>query len=114
MRERGDFIRMRAKTGEGPIDNRPQDGILPHVYRFKRAESEDEFEQIFRLNHDVFAGELGQYSTRESARLVDKFHPKNQYIIALDGERVVGMVAWHSEPPFSVAEKLEDASVLDS
>ena len=27
-------------------------------YRFKQAETPGEFEQIFRLNHAVFAGEL--------------------------------------------------------
>ena len=84
------------------------------MYRFKRAESPEEFEQIFRLNHDVFAAELGQYSTDESARRIDKFHDKNQYAIALEGGRVVGMIAFHDQPPYSVAERLPDPAALDA
>jgi hypothetical protein len=81
-------------------------------YRFKRAETKAEFEQMFRLNHDVFAGELGQYPPTPARRLVDKFHAKNHYMIALAGGRVVGMIAFHSQPPFSVADKLADPGVL--
>jgi hypothetical protein len=83
-------------------------------YRFKRAETQDEFDQLFRLNHDTFAGELEQYPTLESGRLVDKFHDKNRYIIALLENEVVGMISLHAEPPFSVAAKLADPSVLDA
>lgn len=84
------------------------------MYRFKQAETEAEFEQLFRLNHSIFASELGQYGEQSSARLVDKFHAKNQYVIALEGDRVVAMIAIHSEAPYSVAEKLADPRVLDS
>ena len=82
-------------------------------YRFKPAETPEEFEQIFRLNHDVFAEELGQYSAQPSARLVDKFHSKNQYVIALFEDAVVAMISVHFEPPYSVAQKLADPSVLE-
>jgi predicted N-acetyltransferase YhbS len=82
-------------------------------YRFKRAETESEFEQIFRLNHATFASELEQYPELASGQLVDKFHDKNLYIIALAGDQVVGMISLHAEPPFSVAGKLADASVLE-
>jgi len=82
------------------------------MYRFKPAETEAELEQIFRLNHDVFAGELRQYTENEAARLVDKFHDKNRYWIALDGDRVVGMISAHDQPPFSVAGRLADPNVL--
>jgi hypothetical protein len=83
------------------------------MYRFKQPETREEFDQLFRLNHEVFAGELGQYATSASGRLVDKFHAKNRYVIALEGERVVGMAALHAEPPYSVAGKLPDPRVLD-
>ena len=83
------------------------------MYRFKRAETTDEFEQIFRLNHGVFAEELGQYAPQQSRALVDKFHDKNYYVIALEGDRVVGMIAFHDRPPYSVAQKLRDVSVLE-
>jgi hypothetical protein len=84
------------------------------MYRFKQAETEAEFEQIFRLNHSVFAAELGQYTAESSERLVDKFHDKNQYVIALEADRVVAMIAIHTQPPYSVAEKLADPRVLDA
>jgi predicted N-acetyltransferase YhbS len=83
-------------------------------YRFKRAETQDEFDQLFRLNHATFAGELEQYPTLESGRLVDKFHDKNLYVIALLENEVVGMISLHAEPPFSVAAKLADPTVLDT
>ena len=82
------------------------------MYRYKQAETDDEFEQIFRLNYEVFVDELGQHPPRADARLVDKFHAKNRYAIALEGDHVVGMIAFHAEPPFSVAEKLADPGVL--
>ena len=82
-------------------------------YRFKRAETEQEFAEIARLNHAVFAAELGQYPTRPEDALIDKFHEKNTYLIALNGEKLAGMIAVHFEAPFSVAQKLADPSVLD-
>jgi len=83
-------------------------------YRFKPAETEAEFEQIFRLNHSVFAGELEQYPVLASQRLIDKFHDKNSYLIAVAQDLVVGMISLHAEPPFSVASKLADPAVLDA
>ena len=83
-------------------------------YRFKQAETPDEFEQIFRLNHAVFASELEQHPTQPGERLVDKFHDKNRYVIALAGDQIIGMIAVNGQPPFSVAAKLADPSALDS
>ena len=82
-------------------------------YRFKRAETEQEFAQIANLNHAVFAAELGQYPTRPENALIDKFHQKNTYLVALDGDQLAGMVSVHFEAPFSVAGKMADPSVLD-
>lgn len=85
---------------------------MKNRYRFKQATTEEEFDQIFRLNHSVFAGELEQYPQLPSGRLIDKFHDKNTYLIALAestaGDRVIGMIALHDQPPFSVAGKLAD------
>ena len=53
------------------------------TYCFKPAETEAEFEQISRLNHQVFAEEAGQYPASAASVLVDKFHHKNQYVIAV-------------------------------
>ena len=82
-------------------------------YRFKKAETPEEFEQIFRLNYAVFAGELEQHPAQPGERLVDKFHDRNRYVIALAGDEVIGMIAVHNQPPFSVAAKLADPRVLD-
>ncbi len=83
------------------------------MYRFKKAESEAELEQVFRLNHEVFADELHQYQPDPSARLIDKFHDKNLYLIAVAGDEVAGMIAAHDRPPFSIERRLADVRVLD-
>ncbi len=83
-------------------------------YRFKRAETAAEFEQIARLNHEIFADELHQYAPDPSGAKVDKFHDKNLYVIALAGGDLAAMIALHDQPPFSVAEKLADPSVLST
>lgn len=83
-------------------------------YRFEKAETPGHFDRISRLNHSVFAGELEQYSERPDGRIVDKFHDKNHYVIALFGEDLIGMISLHDQPPFSVAGKLADPAVLGS
>lgn len=67
----------------------------------KVPESDEEFQAMWQLNHEVFAGELGQHPRYSDCRLVDKFHYKNRYRIAWDGSAAVGMICAHSEPPFS-------------
>jgi hypothetical protein len=58
--------------------------------QFKQAETIEEIEQIHRLNHRIFAEEVGQHGQRYDGRLIDKFHSGNRYFIAdlglLDGE----------------------------
>ena len=62
-------------------------------YRFERVRDEAQFEQVFRLAHEVFAGELRQYAPDGSGRVIDKFHRKNLYIAALAGDELIGMIA---------------------
>jgi aspartate aminotransferase-like enzyme len=81
---------------------------------FKRADSDDEFEQIHALNYRTFVGEIGQYADAGGGRLIDKFHHKNIYFIALSGRHVVGMVSVHGQPPFSIAERLSDPTILQN
>jgi hypothetical protein len=83
-------------------------------YEFKHAESDVEFEQIHRLNHRTFAQEIPQHEPSHTGRLVDKFHDKNTYLIAKHDGRVVGMLSVHDSPPFSVAARLPDPSLLDA
>jgi len=82
-------------------------------YTFKRADSDHEFEAIHRLNYRTFVEEIPQHPASGTGLLVDKFHDKNVYFIALRDSHLVGMVSAHGQPPFSVASRIEDPSVLD-
>ncbi|MBN2432458.1 MAG: aminotransferase class V-fold PLP-dependent enzyme [Acidobacteria bacterium] len=75
---------------------------------FKIASSEDEFEQIHRLNYKTFVEEIPQHEDDPSGRLVDKFHDENTYIICLQNNKLLGMVAVRGRRPFSLDEKLVD------
>jgi hypothetical protein len=81
-------------------------------YLFKQAETDSEFEQVHALNYATFVREIPQHADSGDGRLVDKFHDKNRYFIALRGARVVGMLSLHDQPPFSVADRLPDPGIL--
>lgn len=81
-------------------------------FHFRFAQTEAELEQVHALNYQTFVRELGQYADNATGRLVDKFHAKNLYLIALEVDRVVGMLSIHHEPPFSIADRLTDPSIL--
>lgn len=81
-------------------------------YEFKLAETPDELDQVHRLNYRTFVQEIPQHQDTGSGRLVDKFHAKNTYHIALRRSRMVGMISTHDQPPFSIADRLPDPSVL--
>ena len=66
-----------------------------------------ELDQVHRLNRDVFALEVGQHHA-EGDRLVDRFHDQNTYVVALEGRRLVGMLAVRDQRPFSLDEKVSD------
>ena len=79
---------------------------------FKPAETAEEIEQVHRLNHSIFAEEVGQHAPTADGRLVDKFHSRNRYFIATLGGELVGMVSAHDGPEFSIAGRLKDLSTL--
>ena len=83
-------------------------------YTFKRADTVCEFDQVHVLNHSTFVREIPQHDDPGDGRLVDKFHMKSLYFIALRDERVVGMVTLHDQPPFSVAGRLPNSGVLEA
>jgi aspartate aminotransferase-like enzyme len=74
--------------------------------RFKIANELWEFEQIFELAYDTFVEEIPQHQANAERRHVDRFHDQNIYVIALDEDRVVGMMALRGDRPFSLDEKL--------
>ncbi len=78
---------------------------------YKIADTENEFEQIFRLNYKTFTEEISQNEVNPEKRLVDKFHTENTYLICMDGDRLLGMMAMRDKRPFSLDEKLAN---LDS
>lgn len=81
-------------------------------YVFKQAETKQEFDQIHCLNHRTFVDEIPQHADEGDGKLIDKFHSKNAYFVILQGERLVGMLSLHDQPPFSVAERLRDPEIL--
>ncbi len=66
----------------------------------KPATELNEFLQIHELNYKTFVEEIPQHEENAEKKLVDKFHNKNNYIIAKIEERVIGMVCYNMERPF--------------
>ncbi|MEW5806502.1 MAG: aminotransferase class V-fold PLP-dependent enzyme [Acidobacteriota bacterium] len=76
--------------------------------RFKIATEDWEFEQIHRLNYKTFVEEIPQHGQNHEGILIDRFHDENTYIIAVNGNAVVGMIAVRDRHPFSLEQKLEN------
>ncbi len=84
-------------------------------------------ETIYRMRHEVYARELGQYSPNAAGRLTDALDAFNHYIVIADGERIVGFVSItppgspsfsidkyfkRAELPFAVDDKLYEVRLL--
>ena len=82
-------------------------------YRFRAPQSVEEFQQLFRLNYRIFVQELRQHPDDGSGLLIDRFHDKNRYVIAVLDGAVVGMISVHDQPPFSIEQKLADSARLE-
>jgi len=76
-----------------------------------KVAAQKEFDKIYKLNHEIFAEEIPQHEKKADGKLIDAFHEKNTYIVAVDGEELVGMVCYNPIRPFSLDKKMED---LDS
>jgi len=72
----------------------------------KVATEESEFVQIHRLNYKTFTEEIQQHAANDEKIRIDKFHAKNRYVIALRGDKVIGMVCYNHIRPFSLDEKI--------
>jgi predicted N-acetyltransferase YhbS len=75
---------------------------------FKVAEEPWEFEQVYGLNYRTFVEEIPQHEPNAERRLVDRLLAGSTCFVALEGRRVVGMVAIRGERPFSLDRKLPD------
>jgi aspartate aminotransferase-like enzyme/GNAT superfamily N-acetyltransferase len=75
---------------------------------FKIATTQEEFEQIHRLNHQTFVEEIPQHTPSLTGRLVDKYHAENTYLIGVRGGHVIAMMAVRRRRPFSLDVKLPD------
>ena len=85
---------------------------MPRVL-FRPAQSSADLDQIHALNHRVFAEEIAQHGRHPSGLLVDRFHERNRYFVAVRDEVVIGMISAHAGPEFSVKRRLPDASLLE-
>ena len=75
---------------------------------FKFASEDWEIEQIHRLNYRTFVEEIPQHKASPTHRLVDKFHAENTYLICLEDQKLVGMLAARGNRPFSLDQKVPD------
>jgi N-acyl-L-homoserine lactone synthetase len=73
-----------------------------------KVATKDEFDKIHQLNHETFADEIPQHEKRPDGKLIDSFHEKNTYIVALEGDELVGMVCYNPIRPFSLDKKLKN------
>jgi predicted N-acetyltransferase YhbS len=73
----------------------------------KIATDPDEFLGIHRLNYQTFVEEIQQHAANEEKILIDKYHNKNQYLIAKKEDKVIGMVCFNHERPFSLDSKVD-------
>ena len=78
---------------------------------FKIANTEEEFEQIFRLNYDTFVEEIPQHQQNKLHKLIDKFHHQNIYFICKKNDELIAMIAYRNQRPVSLDHKLPN---LDS
>lgn len=82
------------------------------VYRmgltYKVADQAWEFEQIHKLNYKTFVEEIPQHEETDEKIRIDRFHEENTYLICLDNEKIVGMVAVRGQRPFSLDYKIHN------
>ena len=76
------------------------------VTHFKIATTDDEFEQVHRLNYRTFVEEIPQHAPNPEGRHVDKFHAENSYVIGVRDGRVIAQLALRRRRPFSLDGKL--------
>jgi histidinol-phosphate/aromatic aminotransferase/cobyric acid decarboxylase-like protein len=92
-----------------------------------RLATGEEREAIYRLRHEVYARELGQYAVRPDGRLTDALDAFNLYLVVFDGKDIIGFVSItppghgqysvdkylkREQLPFPVDDKLYEVRIL--
>ncbi|PEC19009.1 aminotransferase class V-fold PLP-dependent enzyme [Bacillus cereus] len=75
---------------------------------YKVADQEWEFESIHKLNYKTFVEEIPQHEETKERLRIDRFHEENTYLICLDKDKLVGMVAVRGKRPFSLDYKISN------
>lgn len=75
---------------------------------FRVARGQTELEQLHALHYRAFVEEIPQHRPNEARLHVDRFHDENVYLVAVDGDALVGSVALRARRPFSLDAKLPD------
>lgn len=88
------------------MDRPPLPSRSPHL-RVRPGEDKD-LPAIRSLLHETFVAELGQYPDDGREVHQDKFEHKNRHFLAEKDGALVGMIAVHDQPPFSVAARLPE------
>jgi aspartate aminotransferase-like enzyme/GNAT superfamily N-acetyltransferase len=81
---------------------------MSELFKYKIADQQWEFEEIKRLNYEIFVEEIPQHQRRQDRSLTDKFHDENIYFICISEKNLIGMVAIRNKRPFSIDQKLEN------
>ncbi|MEX0137383.1 aminotransferase class V-fold PLP-dependent enzyme [Bacillus nitratireducens] len=75
---------------------------------YKVADQAWEFESIHKLNYKTFVEEIPQHEETNDRVRIDRFHEENTYLICLDEDKLVGMVALRGKRPFSLDHKISN------
>ncbi len=75
---------------------------------YKVADQDWEFERIHKLNYKTFVEEIPQHEETKDRVRIDRFHDENTYLICLDEDKLVGMVALRGKRPFSLDYKISN------
>ncbi|WP_434166715.1 aminotransferase class V-fold PLP-dependent enzyme [Bacillus thuringiensis] len=78
---------------------------------YKVADQDWEFESIHKLNYKTFVEEIPQHEETKDRFRIDRFHEENTYLICLDEDKLVGMVAVRGKRPFSLDYKIANLDV---
>lgn len=89
--------------------------LPPRQERLQVRKGEDaDLPAIRNLLHATFVEELGQYRRNGGTAHQDKFEHKNVHFLAEEDGELLGLIAAHSEAPFSVAARLPAGTPFES